>query len=71
MSDFTFPQESADIAALKAAAEQDDPEAQYALGIRYGRGEGVLQDIQLGLYWVNRAADKKYPKAIAFLRDMP
>lgn len=33
-----------------------DPQAQYDLGMRYGRGEGVPRDYQLARQWLARAA---------------
>jgi TPR repeat protein len=42
----------------RTAAEQGDPDAQYALGVLYARGEGVPQDYREAARWYRKAADQ-------------
>jgi septal ring-binding cell division protein DamX len=49
---------------VKAPAEDGDPNAQYALGYMYYYGKGTQQDITLGKYWIQKAADNHNETAI-------
>ena len=42
---------------FQIAAEQDYADAQCFLGICYGQGKGVMQDIDKGYKWMKRAAE--------------
>ena len=44
------------VVACRAAAEQGDAWAQFALGNRYDQGEGVPQDYGAAVEWYRRAA---------------
>ncbi|MGI9241834.1 MAG: C39 family peptidase [Verrucomicrobiales bacterium] len=43
---------------LARAAEDGDPEAELALGMRYRDGEGVARDYQIAIKWYRRCADR-------------
>ena len=47
-----------EIDALRARAQQGDPVAQVNLGLRYGTGEGVLQDDAEAVRWFRLAAEQ-------------
>ena len=51
------------IEEVRALAEQGDAEAQYKLGVRYDRGQGVAQDYQEALHWYRLAAAQGYSAA--------
>lgn len=44
-------------------AEQGDPEAQNAMGMRYYNGDGVDKDYSRAEYWFRKAADQGYASA--------
>src|SRR5437868_1027398 len=44
------------IEEMRGLAEQGDAAAQYKLGVRYDRGQGVAQDYQEALHWYRLAA---------------
>jgi TPR repeat protein len=48
---------------LRARAEKGDAEAQYKLGLRYAKGEGVAQDHDDAVRWYRRAAEQGDVKA--------
>ena len=50
------------------AAEQEYAEAQYALGVRYLSGQGVVQDIEEAARLILLAADNGSEEAIEFLK---
>ncbi|WP_022662788.1 SEL1-like repeat protein [Paucidesulfovibrio longus] len=50
-------------AEFLAAAEQADPQAQYALGMLHYQGKGVEQDERAALEWFLKARDNGHPKA--------
>ncbi len=52
---------------LKAAAEKDNPDAQYALGYMYYYGQGVTENKQKAFFWFHRAALNGHEKAIEAL----
>ncbi|HEX5314562.1 MAG TPA: SEL1-like repeat protein, partial [Gammaproteobacteria bacterium] len=45
----------ASMAALRALAEKGNAEAQYALGVSYGRGQRVKQDYAEAAQWFTKA----------------
>lgn len=47
---------AADVATVRAQAEQGDPQAQYALGTMYRDGRGVERDAAAALRWLGSAA---------------
>lgn len=48
---------------LKAKAEQGDAEAQYYLGKRYEKGDGVGQSTKSALLWWKKSSEKGFAKA--------
>ena len=42
----------------KPLAEQGDADAQFNLGIKYDKGEGVIQDNKTAVKWFRRAAEQ-------------
>ena len=55
---------------LRIAAEQGDAVAQFSLGEKYGKGEGVLQDHAEAERWYRQAADQGFPMAQFMLARM-
>ncbi|MBR0239422.1 MAG: sel1 repeat family protein [Thermoguttaceae bacterium] len=51
------------ISAIRNAAEQGDPDAQYLLGRSYYYGKGTVQDKQLGIYWLQKSAEQNHALA--------
>jgi TPR repeat protein len=45
------------------AAEQGHAEAQYNLGVNYGKGQGVPQDYSEAVKWLRMAAEQGDPDA--------
>lgn len=45
-----------------------NPEAQYAIGYLFYYGLGVVQDTEVGYFWIKRSADKGYLPAIRGLK---
>ena len=39
------------------------PEAEYRLGMMYAEGRGVRQNLRQAAYWLNQAAQQKFPGA--------
>lgn len=54
----------------KEYAEQGDADAQYALGVLYYDGKGVIKDIQQSAKWITKAAEKGVTKAQLFLGNL-
>jgi len=52
---------------LKAAAQDGEPSAQYAMGARFATGEGVAQDYAAAARWFTLAAKKGYAPAQGML----
>ena len=48
---------------LKSLAEQGNADAQFALGMMYGEGKGVKQDIAIAVEWINKAARQGHSDA--------
>jgi TPR repeat protein len=51
------------IEEMRGLAEQGDAAAQYKLGVRYDRGQGVSQDYQEALHWYRLAAAQGHSAA--------
>lgn len=49
--------------AIRKAAEQNHPRAQYWLAVAYGQGLGVEKDLKKDLEWLRKAADNNDPEA--------
>lgn len=49
---------------LEAAAKAGSPEARYALGIMYQKGQGALQNFEVALQWFEAAAEQNHPGAL-------
>jgi TPR repeat protein len=54
----------------KKAAEQEDVEAQYNLGVCYENGYGVTNDYSQAVYWYKKSADQGYADAEKKLREL-
>ena len=48
---------------LREAAEQNDPAAQFNLGMLYETGQGVSQNYAEAVKWYREAAERGYPAA--------
>jgi len=58
------PQEFGEAAKwLREAAEQNDPAAQFNLGMLYETGQGVTQNYAEAVKWYREAAERGYPAA--------
>jgi len=58
------PQESGEaVKWLREAAEQDDPAAQFNLGMLYETGQGVPQNYAEAVKWYRESAEHGYPAA--------
>ena len=55
--------ETATLSQLQQLAEQDDPAAENALGLRYASGDGVKQDDVEAAHWFTKAAEHGNVKA--------
>ena len=55
---------------LTAAAEDSDPEAQYALAVAHARGEFGEPDPAAFEYWLRRAAENDHPRAMEQLGQL-
>jgi TPR repeat protein len=55
---------------LEDAAQQNNPEAQYQLGLLFARGDGVAQNYPAAHEWLLRAAMEGHPKAQYYLGQM-
>jgi TPR repeat protein len=53
---------------LLPLAIDNNPEAQYAIGYLYYYGYGVTQDLEVGLFWIERAAKQGYQPATTALK---
>ena len=51
-------------------ATQGSAEAQYRLAQVYLSGQGVARDLELGLRWLNLAAERHFPPALIDLADL-
>ena len=52
-----------ELSVLRTKAEQGDKEAQYSLGVRYDKGEGVPKDSVEAVRWFLKAAEQGDAKA--------
>lgn len=48
---------------LKVVAERGQPDAQYAIGYMYYYGDGVVENKEKALYWIEKAASAGQPNA--------
>ena len=55
---------------LQKAAELGLPEAMYDLGIRYEKGQGVPFNSKTSLFWIKKAADQDYEKAVKYWKQL-
>ncbi|MBT1443822.1 sel1 repeat family protein [Shewanella sp. JM162201] len=72
---FSLPKPASDQAAgkllhIEMRAAQDDADAQFLLGLMHVSGRYVEQDAELGLKWIDRAAEQGHPKAQQTLADL-
>jgi TPR repeat protein len=54
--------------AREAAKAENYPDAWYALGLRYLKGEGTPTSVELGIHWLKKAAKMGHPEAEKLLR---
>jgi TPR repeat protein/tRNA A-37 threonylcarbamoyl transferase component Bud32 len=59
--------ENSKLDELTRKAEAGDLDAQYELGCFYYDGNVVERDLNLALYWYAKAANEKFPDAVAWL----
>lgn len=52
-----------DLNGTRDLADRGDADAQFALGLKYGNGEGELQDFPQALQWYRKAADQNHALA--------
>ncbi len=52
-----------DLKETRVKADRGDTEAQFGLGLKYGCGDGVVQDFSQAATWYRRAADQDHPLA--------
>lgn len=57
------PASAKDVAALRAAAERGDADAQSKLGLRYLTGEGVAKDEAQAVKWLRKSANQGFAEA--------
>jgi TPR repeat protein len=55
---------------FRPLADENDPEAQFYLGVMYAKGRGVPQDYQESVHWYQHAAEQGFPKAMSNLAAM-
>lgn len=55
------------LSELKAQADSGDAAAQFQVGLRYTRGDGVMKDYVEGLKWVRKSAEQDYAEAEWYL----
>lgn len=53
--------------ALYPVAQRGNPQAEYAIGYMYYYGFGAPESMELGIYWLRKAAKKNYACAIQAL----
>ena len=58
-----FPAFAGDIQALIKNAEGGNPEAQFNLGVAYGKGEGVPKDYAESMKWYRKVAEQGLAEA--------
>ena len=56
-------QQEPDFATVRQAAEQENAEAQYTLGVMYATGRGVVEDERQTVEWFRRAAEQGHDYA--------
>jgi TPR repeat protein len=45
---------------FRALTEENDPRAEFNLGVMYEKGQGLLQDFEQAASWYRKAADRGY-----------
>jgi TPR repeat protein len=55
---------------VQKAADQNDADAQYNLGVMYYKGQGVKQDDAEAVKWVQKAADLGFKPAQEKLEEL-
>lgn len=58
---------SAEVIELNKSAEKGDPEAQFHLGVRYTKGEGLIGNDAEAAIWFRKASDQGHSKAQLYL----
>ncbi len=48
------------VKSIQCSADEGDAEAQFALGIKFGAGEGAAQDFPQAARWYRKAADQNH-----------
>jgi len=59
----TTQKEDQSFEELLNEAESNDVNAQFELGVKYYKGQGVKQDYEKAVIWYRKAADQKFAKA--------
>lgn len=60
---FARAAQGGDLEETQAKAARGDAEAQFSLGLKYGCGDRVVQDLSQAATWYRRAADQDHPLA--------
>ena len=55
----------------KKRAEEGSAAAQYELGLRFLKGDGVAKDAEAGRHWIERSATNGYSLAVKKLEELP
>ena len=64
------PDDAKALQYLQKAARLGLPEAMYDLGIRYEKGQGVPFNSKTSLFWIKKAADQNYDKAVKYWKQL-
>ncbi|MBK8566757.1 MAG: SEL1-like repeat protein [Saprospiraceae bacterium] len=51
-------------------AIKGDSHGQYDLGLKYLKGNGILPDREKGIYWLKKAAENNYKRAVDMLKTL-
>jgi hypothetical protein len=54
----------------KKRAEEGSPSAQYELGLRYLKGDGLEKDVETGRKWLEKSAEQDYSPAKKKLEEL-
>lgn len=60
---FRPSRQPATLETTQAAAEQGDPEAQFALGLKFSAAGGVTTNFDRAMFWYRKAADQSHALA--------
>ena len=63
LTDQSARADAKEVEALREAAEQGIPQAQFSLGLRYESGRGVGKDMAEAVRWFRQAAEQGYDEA--------